>query len=103
MQIILSLLGTWFIDPNSSDKRNENQQNQSTNVKNQSNNVHNQPKNYPNQSKTIQKVPHNPTLVKKARYLPSNSYCWCLDLLSTRYPGAATICSSEKSDLYCKW
>ena len=37
-------------------------------------------------------------LCQKVRDKSSKSYCWSLNLLGTRYPGAATICSSVDND-----
>ena len=107
LQIILRLLGTWFIDPNPTAKSGKEMVKISQNwSKNGQISLNSQ-----KMSKRIQKLLE--LLSKSCSYqktwdIPSKSYYWSLNLLGTRYPGATTICSSAylhrfKSDFDVWW
>ena len=103
LQIILSLLGTWFIKANPTDKSGKKMVIFS---QNRSKNVQNRPKSVLKCQNSVQKCPITPKnggvtfkillMAKRAGYI-LKSYCWSLNLLGTRCPGAATIYSSAAS------
>ena len=114
---ILSLLGTGFINANPTDKSGRKiviiSQHWSKNVQTWQKSVWKCTKSVlkcpkpvlkcSNQSKDVQNIlkvlilPSISYSWQKVRDIPSRSYCWSLNLLSTRCPGAATICSSANS------
>ena len=84
LEIILSLLGTWSVNPKPTDKRNKKMLKighkmtkiDPKNVENQAN----LPQNFQKPHKLLQKS----YLQQKARDLPSKSYCWSQTYLAPR-------------------